>query len=103
MAEVIRQNTVAATGGRTYAEVDPYLDVQGAPTQDAGRAATDERTGGRLENPEHAVWVQSTVLQAALLQAYMAFRVAELTVALGGAFVLAGAGLVTLARAPRAR
>ena len=98
MAEVIRRNTLAGTGGRTYAEIDPYVDVEGRPTAEDERAARDERTGGRLENPEHALWVQSTTLQAALMQAYMAFRLAELTVALGVAFVAAGVGLTASAR-----
>ena len=103
MAEVIRRNTAAATGGRAYAEIDPYVDDNGTPTADAERAAKDERTGGRLENPEHALWIQSTALQAALIQAYVAFRLAELTVALGVAFVAAGTGLATLGRHSWAR
>ena len=103
MAEVIRRNTVEATGRRVYAEVDPYVDDIGTPTAEAERAAKDERTGGRLENPEHALWIQSTALQAALIQAYVGFRLAELTVALGAAFVAAGAGLTALGRHSWAR
>ena len=96
MAEVIRRNTIEATEGRTYSEIDPYVDEHGIPTSETERAARDERTGGRLENPEHALWVQSTTLQTALMQAYMAFRVAELTVAVGAAFVAVAAGLAAL-------
>ena len=103
MADVIRRNTLAATGGRTYAAIDPYVDEDGIPTADGDRAARDERTGGRLENPEHALWVQSTTLQAALMQAYMAFRLAELTVALGVAFVATGAGIAALEHRASAR
>lgn len=93
LAEFIRQNTVSATGGRTYAEIDPYLDADGNPTADADSAAKDERTGQPVENPDHDLWIQSTTLRTALTQAYMAFRVAELTVAVGAAFVAAGIGL----------
>ena len=100
MAELIRRNTVAATGGRTYAEIAPYVDEEGVPTSEADRAAKDDRSGAALENPEHALWVQSTTLQTALMQAYMAFRLAELTIGVGAAFVAAGAGLAALGRRP---
>jgi len=86
MAEVIRRNTIGATGGRTYAEIDPYVDAGGNPTADAARAVKDERTGQPAENPDHDLWIQSTTLQTALMQAYMAFRLSELTVALGASF-----------------
>ena len=94
MAEFIRQNTIEATGGHTYAETEPYTDAEGKPTSDASRAAKDERTGAPLENPDHDLWIQSTTLQTALMQAYMAFRLSELTIGLGICFSLAGLGLV---------
>jgi hypothetical protein len=31
LAEFIRQTRVDATGGRTYAEIEPYLDASGSP------------------------------------------------------------------------
>lgn len=52
--------------------------------------------GGPIENPEHAVWIQSKTLQTALMQAYMAFRLSELTVALGVSFVAVGIGLAAM-------
>lgn len=94
LAEVIRSRTLAATGGRTYAETAEYVDGDGNPTSDAGSALRDERTGQPIENPEHALWLQSTTLQTALMQAYLSSRLAELTVALGASLVAAGAGLV---------
>ena len=97
-AELIRRNTLAATGDRTYAEIDPYLDPEGRPTSDAAAAAKDERTGAPVENPDHDLWIQSTTLQSALLQAYMAFRLSDLTVALGAALSVAGVGLVAAGR-----
>lgn len=97
-AEFIRRNTLAATGGRTYAEIEPYLDAEGRPTSDASQAAKDVQTGKPLENPDHDLWIQSTTLQSALLQAYMAFRLSDLTVALGAALALAGLGLAAVGR-----
>lgn len=98
MAEFIRRNTIAATGGRTYAQVEPYVDAEAKPTADSAQAARDERTGQPLENPDHELWIQSTTLQTALMQAYMGFRVAELTFALGASFVAVGAALVAAGR-----
>lgn len=98
LAEFIRENTVQATSGRTYAETDAYLDAEGKPTSDEASAARDELTGQPVENPDHALWIQSTTLQSALAQAYMAFRLAELTIALGAAFVAIGAGLAAAGR-----
>ena len=98
LAELIRRNTVDATGGRTYAEVEPYVDVNGKPSSDKALAAKDERTGQPVENPDHDLWIQSTALQTGLMQAYMAFRLSELTIALGAAFVASGAGLVAAGR-----
>ena len=97
-AELIRRNTLAATGERTYAEIDPYLDADGRPTSDAADAAKDERTGAPVENPDHDLWIQSTTLQSALLQAYMAFRMSDLTIALGAALAVAGLGLAAAGR-----
>lgn len=93
MAEVIRRNTIEATGGRTYAEIEPYVDPEGNPTSEGTRAMKDERTGQSIENPSHRLWIESTTLQTALIQAYVAFRLAELTVALGLSFVAVGVGL----------
>jgi hypothetical protein len=93
MAEVIRRRTLAATGGRTYAETDEFVDGEGNSTSDAASALKDERTGQPLENPEHALRLQSTTLQTALMQAYLSARLAELTIALGAALVAAGCGI----------
>jgi len=97
LAEMIRRSTLDAAGGRTYAETDLYLDAGRQPTSDRERALEDERSGQPVENPEHALWVQSTTLQTALMQAYMGSRLAELTIGLGAAFVAAGAGLTAAA------
>jgi hypothetical protein len=98
MAEVIRDKTLASTGGKTYGETAAYVDAGGHPTGDRESAAKDPLTGEPLENPEHALWIQSTALQTALMEAYLAQRLAELTVGLGAVFVGVGAGLAAAAR-----
>lgn len=98
MAEVVRRNTLEASRGRTYSEVEPYLTVEGAPTGVVEQAAKDERTGQPLENPEHELWMQSITLEGALMQAYMAFRLAELTIGFGAALVATGVGLAAAGR-----
>ena len=103
MAERIRQSTIEATGGRTYAETAPYVDADGEPTFETARALRDERTGQPVENPDHDLWIQSRTLQVALMQAYTAFRLAELTVALGVSFVGVGVGLAAAGRCPGRR
>lgn len=98
MAEVIRANTLSATEGRTYGETAAYVDENGTPTDDRALAARHPVTGAPVESPEHALWIQSTALQTALMEAYLAARLAELTVALGAAFVGVGTGLIAAAR-----
>lgn len=93
LAEVIRSRTVAAAGGHTYAETGEYLAADGGTTSDAALALTDEQTGRPVRNPAYDLWVTSTTLQTALMQAYLAFRLADLTAALGAALVAAGAGI----------
>lgn len=98
LAEVIREQTLEATSGKTYAETGEYLAADGSATSDVTNAMTDEKTGSPVKNPDVDLWIQSTTLQTALMQAYMAFRVADLMVALGGALALAGAGIAAAAR-----
>jgi hypothetical protein len=97
LAEVIRRSTLEATGGRTYSETELYLDAAGEPTSDRDRAQLDERTGLPVENPQHTLWLRSTTLQTALMQAYMAARIADLTIGLGVALLAAGAGVTASA------
>ena len=98
MAELIRKNTLEATAGRTYSEIPAYVDEEGGPTSEVERAIRDERTGGPLEHPDHELWIQSTTLQTALTQAFIASRLAELTVALGTTFAAVGIGLAATGR-----
>jgi hypothetical protein len=93
LAEVIRSQALAAAGGKTYAETDAYVGPDGAPTSDSASALKDERTGAPVEHPDHALWIQATALETALMQAYLAFRIADLSMAVGGTLVVAGAGI----------
>lgn len=98
LAEAIRRSTLEAANGRTYAETDLFLDAARRPTSDRERALEDERSGQPVENPEHTLWLQATTLQTALMQAYMASRLAALMIGLGGAFLAVGAGLTAAGR-----
>lgn len=98
LAEVIRARTVAAAGGCTYAETDEYLARDGGTTSDRELALVSESTGQPVHNPTYELWVTSTTLQTALMQAYLAFRLADLTAAVGATLVVAGAGLAASAR-----
>ncbi|HEY7793092.1 MAG TPA: hypothetical protein VIA10_03700 [Gaiellaceae bacterium] len=100
LAEVIREHTLEATGGRTYAETPQFLDRDGKPTANADLAQKDG-TGRPIENPERALWLQSTTLQTALVQAYLGARVGELTAGLGVALAVAGAGIAAAGAARR--
>jgi hypothetical protein len=102
LAELIRGSVLESTRGSTYVEVDAYLDADGRPTADGVTAARDPNTGRQLENPDHALCLEATTLQTALMQAYVAFRLAELTIALGASIALAGVAIGSLARRRRA-
>lgn len=69
------------------------MTPDGGTTSDAELALKDERTGAVVESPDHALWLQSTALQTALMQAYLSSRLAALTMALGGALLATGLGL----------
>jgi len=97
LADLIREQTLGDTQGRTYAETDQYLASDGSTTSDRAAALVDERTGQPVANPEYELWIRSTTLQAALMQAYLAFRLADLTLAAGVIFVAAGAGIAARA------
>ena len=76
-----------------------FVGVDGSPTSDEARAIVDERTGKPVQHPDQTLWLQSTTLQTALMQAYMGERLADLTVGLGAALFAAGLGLAAVARA----
>lgn len=98
LAETIRGQTLEATGGRTYAETPSYLTADGSATSDATDAVLDPATGRPVNNPDVDLWLQSTTLQTALMQAYMAFKLTDLMIGVGGALALAGTGIAAAGR-----
>ena len=98
MAEVIRGNTLSATEGKTYGETLSYVDAEGRPTADRASQRRTASRASRSRTPRMALWVQATTLQTALMQAYLAQRLAELTAGLGATFVAVGAGLTAASR-----
>jgi hypothetical protein len=98
LALTIREGTLQAAGGRTYAETNEYLAPDRSTTSDAATALEDERTGLPVRNPDADLWIRSTALQTALTQAYMAFRIADLMVGVGFALTAAGVGVAAAAR-----
>jgi len=98
LATTIREGTLSTAGGRTYSETAEYLGADLEPTSDASKALVDVQTSSPVRNPDADLWIRSTTLQTALTQAYMAFRIADLTTALGASLVAAGIGIAAAGR-----
>jgi len=95
-AAVMREHTLAATDGQTYSQMGHYLDASGQPTDEEATAAKDPKTGEAVENPARNIWISSTAFQTALNTAYFAESVATFVIAMGGALLLVGIGLLVL-------
>ncbi len=96
-AQTIRKHTLAATGGKTYAEMPRLLTASGKGTNDEKAAATDPKTGEPMANPARNIWVTSTALTTALNTAYFAESMATFVIVMGLALLLAGIGFLVLA------
>lgn len=104
-ATMMREHTLGATQGLTYAQMGRFLakpktatrltDGQGG-TNDPTLAVTDPKTGP-VSNPARNIWVTETALTTALNTAYLAERIALFGVAVGTALLLSGIGFVVLA------
>jgi hypothetical protein len=70
-ADIIHEHALAATGGKTYAELD-------------------------RDDPARAVYLNSVTLRTALMESYMAFKVADLVTGIGAIVVLLGLSHVAL-------
>jgi len=70
-ADIIREHALAATGGKTYAELD-------------------------RDDPARAVYLNSVTLRTALMESYMAFKVADLVTGVGAIVVLLGLSHIAL-------
>jgi hypothetical protein len=99
-AEVMREHTLAATGGLTYAEMGRFQSASnpGDPkgTNDEAAAAKDE-SGQPVSNGARDIWVTETALTTALNMGYMAEMLSIFSIVVGIALLLTGVGLVILA------
>jgi hypothetical protein len=95
-AAVMRKHTLEATGGKTYAQMERYLDANGKPTNDEKVAAKDPKSGELVANPARNIWVTETALSTALNTAYFAESTATFVMIVGGALVLVGIGFLVL-------
>jgi hypothetical protein len=97
-ADVIREHTLDATGGLTYAEMPrAVFKDSGEPVPDDESDAALE-SGEAIDNPEREIWITSTALSTALNTSYFAESVATFTAVVGFALILIGIGLIVLTR-----
>jgi len=95
-ARVMRKHALEATGGKSYAQMERYLDQGGKPTDDAKAAAVDPKSGEPVANPARNIWVTETALSTALNTAYFAESVAAFAIVMGVAMLLSGIGFLIL-------
>jgi hypothetical protein len=105
-AKMMREHTMSATGGFTYAQMGRYQALPSAPkaalaagggTNDAKYAVVDAATKQPVANGARNLWVQETALSTALNTSYMADNLALFGIVVGVALLLAGIGLTILA------
>ena len=105
-AKVMREHTLEATGGQTYAQMPRFVDANGKGTNDEKAAAKDPKSGEAAANPARNIWVTSTALTTALNTAYFAESTALFVIVMGIAMLLTGLGFLVLTlrvlRAPSA-
>ena len=102
MAEIMREHTLAGTGGLTYAEMGRYQSAANPDdpkgTNDEAQAAKDE-SGQPVSNGARNIWVTETALATALDMGFMSEMLSIFSIVVGIALLLTGIGLVILARA----
>ena len=92
----MREHTLAATQGQTYAEMARFLDENGKPTADEEKAAVDPKSGEPVSNPAREIWITETALANALNTSYFAENVANFAIVVGFALLLSGIGFLVL-------
>jgi hypothetical protein len=101
-AKVMREHTLEATGGLTYAQMGRYQSAakpnDTAGTNDATAAAKDA-SGQPIANTARDIWVTETALTTALNTSYMAEQLSVFGIVVGVALLLTGIGLLILALA----
>ena len=95
-AATVRKHTIEATGGKTYSQMDRFLNESGKPVGDEKAAALDPKSGQPVENPARNIWISSTAFQTALNTAYFAESVALFVIVMGAALLLIGIGFLVL-------
>ena len=102
MAEIMREHTLAGTGGLTYAEMGRYQSAANPDdpkgTNDEAQAAKDE-SGQPVSNGARNIWVTETALATSLDMGFMSEMLSIFSIVVGIALLLTGIGLVILARA----
>jgi hypothetical protein len=99
-ANVMREHTLASTGGLTYAEMGQFQsaadpsDPKG--TNDEAAAAKDEN-GQPISNSARDIWVTETALTTALNMGFMSEMLSVFSIVVGVALLLTGLGFVILA------
>jgi len=94
-ADVMEAHTLAATGGKRYAEMGRFLTDDGTDTSDESLAAKTA-DGRPVENGLRNMWVTETALSTALNTAFFAERVAIFSIVMGVALLLTGIGFLVL-------
>jgi hypothetical protein len=101
-ANVMREHTLSATGGLTYAQMGQYQSA-GDPGDKAGtndpEAAAKDANGQPISNGARDIWVTETALTTALNVSYMAEMLGYFSIVVGIALLLTGIGFVILALA----
>jgi hypothetical protein len=99
-AKIMREHTLEASGGLTYAEMGRYQSAA-KPDDPAGTsdetAAVKDSSGQPVANGARNLWVTETALTTALNMSYMAERLSVFGLVVGAALLLTGVGLVLLA------
>ncbi len=95
-ASYMRIHALEASGGKTYAQLDRYLDKSGNPTSDQKAAAVDPKSGQPVENPVRATWVTETALSTGLNMAFFAEQVSIFGIVMGICMIVIGIGLGVL-------
>lgn len=105
-ASYMRIDTLAATGGLTYAEMGRFVAKRGTPkseltadgaTSNPNYALIDTETQQVVPNHARDIWVTETALTTALNMSYIADRLALFGVMVGVALLLSGIGFIVLA------
>lgn len=97
-ADVIREHTLAATGGATYAEMPRAVFEESGEPVPEDRVDAALESGEAIDNPQRQIWITSTALSTALHTSFFAESVATFSIVVGIALLLIGIGLFVLAR-----